>query len=115
MVTWRRFNLLSDFSSLGSFDVIFCRNVLTYFDRETKSDVLDRLARVTARDGYLVLGATETTVGLTECFRAVAEQRGLYMPNSVYAQLSRRARANSGLRLIGVNAADEVFPLGLAG
>jgi chemotaxis protein methyltransferase CheR len=102
MVTWRQLNLLSDFCSLGTFDVIFCRNVLTYFDRETKSNVLDRLARVTARDGYLVLGAEETLVGLTDRFRAVADQRGVYAPNPICARLPWRAGANSGLRLVAV-------------
>ncbi|MFY9839385.1 MAG: protein-glutamate O-methyltransferase CheR [Xanthobacteraceae bacterium] len=103
MVMWQQLNLLSDFSCLGSFDVIFCRNALTYFDRETKRDVLDRLADVTARDGYLVLGAKETIVGLTDRFRAVAEQRGLYAPNPICARLPWRAGANSGLRLVAVN------------
>ena len=45
---------------------MFCRNVLIYFDQETKVGVLERIARVTERDGYLVLGAAETVVGLTD-------------------------------------------------
>jgi chemotaxis protein methyltransferase CheR len=102
MVTWRQLNLLSDFSSLGSFDVIFCRNVLTYFDRETKSDVLDRLAHVTAPDGYLILGAMETV--LTGRFRAVADQRGVYAPNPIRAPLPWRTIDNKGLRLAAINA-----------
>ena len=64
------------------FDLIFCRNVLIYFDQDTKTDVLNRLARVTATDGYLVLGAAETVVGLTERFKPVADKRGLYVPNA---------------------------------
>jgi chemotaxis protein methyltransferase CheR len=103
MVTWRQLNLLGDFSPLGMFDVIFCRNVLTYFDRETKSDVLDRLAKVAARDGYLVLGATETLTGVTDRFNAIADQRGLYASNTMTPRLSGRAAANSGLRLVAVN------------
>jgi chemotaxis protein methyltransferase CheR len=81
MVKFRQLNLLTDFSSLGSFDLIFCRNVLIYFDQETKTSVLNRLGRVTAADGYLVLGAAETVVGLTESFRTVPDMRGLYAPN----------------------------------
>jgi chemotaxis protein methyltransferase CheR len=82
MVKYRQLNLLSDFSKLGPFDLIFCRNVLIYFDQETKIDVLERLARVTASDGYLVLGAAETVVGLTNCFRIVGDKHGLYAPNT---------------------------------
>ena len=81
MVQFRPFNLLSDFFNLGMFDIVFCRNVLIYFDQPTKIGVLDRIARVVERDGYLVLGAAETVVGLTDTFRPVAERRGLYSPN----------------------------------
>ena len=82
MVQFRPFNLLHDFSSLGPFDLVFCRNVLIYFDQETKIGVLERIARITERDGYLVLGAAETVVGLTDGFKPVNDRRGLYMPNS---------------------------------
>ena len=81
MVRYRQLNLLTDFSNLGTFDIVFCRNVLIYFDAETKTDVLNRIARVTASDGYLVLGAAETVVGLTNRFKMVADRRGLYAPN----------------------------------
>jgi hypothetical protein len=63
MVKFRQLNLLADFSSLGAFDLIFCRNVLIYFDQDTKTNVLNRLGRLAAADGYLVLGAAETVVG----------------------------------------------------
>jgi chemotaxis protein methyltransferase CheR len=81
MVQFRQLNLLADFSRLGVFDVVFCRNVLIYFDQPTKIDVLERIARVTERDGFLLLGAAETVVGLTEAFRPVQDRRGLYAPN----------------------------------
>jgi chemotaxis protein methyltransferase CheR len=81
MVQYRPLNLLADFSHLGTFDVVFCRNVLIYFDQPTKTAVLERLARITDRNGYLVLGAAETVVGLTESFKPLADRRGLYMPN----------------------------------
>jgi chemotaxis protein methyltransferase CheR len=83
MVQFRPFNLLNDCVHLGMFDLIFCRNVLIYFDQETKIRVLERIARVTEPDGYLVLGAAETVVGLTEKFRPVPDKRGLYAPNTV--------------------------------
>ncbi len=80
MVKYRQFNLLSDFYHLGMFDLIFCRNVLIYFDQETKVSVLNRLSEVVARDGYLVLGAAETVVGLTDRFKTISDLRGLYVP-----------------------------------
>ena len=81
MVQHRQFNLLHDFSQLGTFDVIFCRNVLIYFDQETKSNIFGRLAKTVEPDGFLVLGAAETVVGLTEAFRPVSDKRGLYRPS----------------------------------
>jgi len=81
MVQHRQLNLLHDFSQLGTFDVVFCRNVLIYFDQPTKVGILDRMARAAERDGYLVLGAAETVVGLTDSFKPVPERRGLYSPN----------------------------------
>jgi chemotaxis protein methyltransferase CheR len=80
MVQFRPLNLLCDFSKNGIFDLVVCRNVLIYLDQETKSDVIDRLARVTAPDGHLILGAAETTIGLSRAFKAIAERRGLYAP-----------------------------------
>jgi chemotaxis protein methyltransferase CheR len=97
MVKFMPLNLLDDFSHLGRFDVVFCRNVLIYFDQETKTSVLDRIARVTDRDGYLALGAAETVVGLTESFKPIADKRGLYAPN-VAARGAPSLRIVSGAR-----------------
>ena len=82
MVSFRQLNLLQDFGHLGSFDLIFCRNVLIYFDQPTKTGVLDRLARVIEPDGFLVLGAAETVIGLTAAFKPMPDRRGLYVPNA---------------------------------
>jgi chemotaxis protein methyltransferase CheR len=83
MVQHRQLNLLQDFSHLGVFDVIFCRNVLIYFDQETKINIFGRLAKTTEPDGFLVLGAAETVVGLTDVFKPFSERRGLYRPSGV--------------------------------
>jgi chemotaxis protein methyltransferase CheR len=85
MVQHRQLNLLQDFSQLGKFDVIFCRNVLIYFDQETKTNIFGRLARALEPDGFLVLGAAETVVGLTEDFKPFADRRGLYRPTGMCA------------------------------
>jgi chemotaxis protein methyltransferase CheR len=82
MVQHRQLNLLQDFSHLGSFDVIFCRNVLIYFDQETKTAIFDRLARVLEPDGVLALGAAESVVGISDAFKPDPERRGLYRPNA---------------------------------
>jgi chemotaxis protein methyltransferase CheR len=82
MVQWRKLNLLENFSSLGTFDIVFCRNVLIYFDQPTKIDVLQRMSRQVTPDSYMVLGAAETVVGLTDAFRPVPEMRGLYQPSA---------------------------------
>ncbi len=81
MVEYRPFNLLHDFSPLGNFDVVFCRNVLIYFDQHTKIDILHRIAKSMPPDGYLVLGAAETVVGLTEKFKPLTDRRGVYVLN----------------------------------
>jgi chemotaxis protein methyltransferase CheR len=82
MVQHRQLNLLQDFSHLGTFDVIFCRNVLIYFDQGTKAGIFDRLARMLEADGVLALGAAESVVGITDAFKPCPDRRGLYRPNA---------------------------------
>ena len=91
MIQHRQLNLLQDFSHLGTFDVIFCRNVLIYFDQETKINIFNRLARQIEPDGFLVLGAAETVVGLTDTFKPIADRRGLYRPNDPRAAAANAA------------------------
>jgi chemotaxis protein methyltransferase CheR len=76
---FRQLNLLDDFGSLGTFDVIFCRNVLLYFATETKVSVLDRLRRQLAPDGVVYLGGAETVLGLTDRLQPVPIHRGMYL------------------------------------
>jgi chemotaxis protein methyltransferase CheR len=85
LVQFKQFNLLQDFTHLGKFDIIFCRNVLIYFDQPTKSDIFGRLAKVSEADGYLFLGAAETVIGLTDKYRVCPTRRGVYMPNDMRA------------------------------
>ena len=91
MVQHRQLNLLQDFSQLGRFDVIFCRNVLIYFDQETKINVFERLNKAMEPDGMLMLGAAESVVGITDAFRPYLDRRGLYQSNP-----ARGPRANAG-------------------
>ena len=78
MVTFKEFNLLDDPSGFGKFDVIFCRNVLIYFDQETKTEVLERMSQMMPKDGLLYLGGAETVLGITSRFKPVKDQRGIY-------------------------------------
>jgi chemotaxis protein methyltransferase CheR len=82
MVQYKKLNLLESFTMLGQFDIVFCRNVLIYFDNETKIDILNRIRKQMPDDGFLVLGAAETVVGLTEAFKPVQDKRGLYGINA---------------------------------
>jgi len=79
MLTFRTYNLLSDLTALGMFDVVFCRNVLIYFDAQTKSRVLDAVVRLMLPHGVLFLGGAETVLGLSEKFKPMEGQRGLYV------------------------------------
>ena len=96
MVQFRPLNLLNDFSALGSFDLVFCRNVLIYFDQPTKTAVLNRLACQMPEDGFLILGAAETVVGLTDAFKPLTDRRGLYAPNP--ARDAKRAGSGTVLK-----------------
>ena len=98
MVQHRQLNLLQDFSHLGTFDVIFCRNVLIYFDQDTKIGIFDRLARVLEPDGVLALGASESVVGISDAFRPYPDKRGLYRPSAV--RTVRAAAPAMALKLV---------------
>jgi len=100
MVAHRQLNLLQDFSHLGKFDVIFCRNVLIYFDQETKAAIFERMARVLEPDGYLMLGAAESVVGITDAFRPCPDRRGLYQLNPARAARPVGGAMLSGLKVV---------------
>jgi chemotaxis protein methyltransferase CheR len=78
MVTFKSHNLIHGAASMGRFDLIFCRNVLIYFDVEQKRRILNDLAQSLAEDGSLFLGSAETVIGLTDAFELTPGTRGLY-------------------------------------
>ena len=100
MVQHRQLNLLQDFSHLGTFDVIFCRNVLIYFDQDTKIGVFNRLARSLEADGVLALGAAESVVGISDAFKPYAERRGMYCPNPARTARAGAAMMPHGLKTV---------------
>lgn len=78
MVTYQYFNLIDDMDKLGGFDVIFCRNVLVNFDLKTKKDVIERMHALLADDGFYILGADETTEGITDKFQPLPDSDDLF-------------------------------------
>jgi chemotaxis protein methyltransferase CheR len=100
MVQHRQLNLLQDFSHLGTFDVIFCRNVLIYFDQDTKAAIFDRLARMLEADGALLLGAAESVVGISDAFKPYPERRGLYRVNADRTGRAGGAAMPQGLKVV---------------
>lgn len=89
MVQYKYFNLLEPMHSLGRFDIIFCRNVLIYFDKETKAKVLQGMAQLLPDDGFVILGGAETVLGITDAFKPMDNTRGIYIkPNSTVAPIA---------------------------
>ena len=78
LVQFREWNQLADLRPLGQFDIVFCRNVLIYFDQPTKARVLDAIAARLAPDGMLYLGGAETVLGISSRFAPLANERGVY-------------------------------------
>jgi chemotaxis protein methyltransferase CheR len=87
-VEFREWNLLGDLRALGQFDVVFCRNVLIYFDAPTKTQVLDALAQQIAADGVLFLGGAESVLGLSRAFQATPGEPSAYAPAAALARVA---------------------------
>lgn len=98
MIRYREYNLLHDLKALGGFDVVYCRNVLIYFDNATKAKVLGQIRSLMPDDGVLFLGGAETVLGISEQFKPIPDLRGLYMP-------TERATAAASVSLSGGTAA----------
>ena len=79
-INFRNFNLMDSYSALGRFDIVFCRNVLIYFEKETKRQVLEKIHQLMPKDGYLFLGSSETVFDITDKFRPVEKEIGIFAP-----------------------------------
>jgi chemotaxis protein methyltransferase CheR len=91
MVQFRNMNLLGDWGAMGTFDVVFCRNVLIYFDPPTKTKILEKISTLISPDGVLFLGGAEAVLGITDRFKIVEAHKGLYVPVSCPADLWKAA------------------------
>jgi len=76
MVEFREMNLTRPWPVLPRADLVFLRNVMIYFDVETKKAILSRVARVMRPDGYVLLGGAETTLNLNDSIRRVEHLKG---------------------------------------
>lgn len=77
MVEFRPMNLLGSYALMGRFDVIFCRNVLIYFSNDVKADILRKLTMCLNPGGYLILGSTETLVGVADKYEMMRCNPGI--------------------------------------
>jgi chemotaxis protein methyltransferase CheR len=114
IVRFREWNLLADPAPLGRFDIVFCRNVLIYFDQPTKARVLEAIARQMSEDGLLYLGGAETVLGLTTQFAPLAEDRSVYSkgaasPTSIPSQPRESNRPVSPARSSTVVVSDSTI------
>lgn len=78
LASFKPINLLESYSSLGQFDIVFCRNVLIYFSAEVKKQILQKIAACLQDGGILFLGASESVTELTDSFTPVRCNPGLY-------------------------------------
>jgi len=77
IVKFSEINLLQNYTLLGKFDLIFCRNVLIYFSAELKSDILSRMAKALNPGGYLILGGSESPTGYCRDFEMTRFPKGV--------------------------------------
>ncbi len=82
MVEFRIINLTGAFTMLGGFDVIFCRNILIYFDKDTKVRILKQFHQMLAGNGLLALGATENLYGLEVDFKSERNGKSVFYTRS---------------------------------
>lgn len=95
-VEFRELNLVAAFDAIGPFDVIFCRNVLIYFDEKTKREVVDRIAAVSRADAYLFLGASESVANESQVWQADERHAGLVVRREQRRAPVARPRLVSG-------------------
>jgi chemotaxis protein methyltransferase CheR len=84
LATFKKLNLMNDFSSLGKFDIVFCRNVAIYFNEKDRASLFNRIEQRLERDGYLVIGAMESLTGICPQLESRRHLR------SVFYQLAAR-------------------------
>lgn len=78
MASFRKLNLMEDFSSLGKFDIVFCRNVAIYFNGRDRTSLFNRIGQRMENDSYLVVGSMESLSGICPQFEAKRHLRSVF-------------------------------------
>lgn len=78
MASFKKLNLMADFSSLGRFDIVFCRNVAIYFAERDRVSLFGRIERALDADGYLIIGSMESLNGVGPQFESKRHLRSVY-------------------------------------
>ncbi len=78
LATFKKLNLMQDFSAVGKFDIIFCRNVAIYFSDPDRLSLFNRFEKSMDRDGYLIIGAMESLAGLCPQYEAKRHMRSVF-------------------------------------
>lgn len=71
LITFKRFNLMEPFLFEAAFEIIFCRNVMIYFDKPTQQDLVRKFHEALNKDGYLMIGHSESLTGIDHKFRYI--------------------------------------------
>jgi chemotaxis protein methyltransferase CheR len=87
MASFRTLNLMEDFSSLGKFDVVFCRNVAIYFNDRDRTSLFNRIERRMENDGYLVVGSMESLSAVCPQFESKRHLRSVFYQSRNAARL----------------------------
>ena len=98
LAVFKKFNLMDSFAGLGSFDIIFCRNVAIYFSAADKRKLFQKLGQVLARDGYLIIGGSESLGGIAPQFQTHNYLRGVYYQLQGAEEVAKKARQAATVR-----------------
>lgn len=96
MVRFENFNLLDKMDRFPTFDIIFCRNVLIYFNEETKKKILNSLLKKLPADGFLFLGGAETVIGICPDLKIYPACPGLYTLQTIADSMTMMASKTTG-------------------